>query len=294
MDGVINVLKPPGMSSSNVVQDIRHLYQEKRAGHTGTLDPGAAGVLPVCIGRATRLFDYLVDKEKEYIAEIAFGIATDTLDAYGTILRRSDKIVSLPELEAILPAFCGEQIQVAPMYSALKLKGQKLYDLARQGIVAERKERKVFIRSLEVISQTAENRFLLKIECSRGTYVRTLCDDIGKRLGTEAYMSFLLRTRSGAFGINDAHSIMELTENQDNLQKYVLPIENAVSFLPEIVFESSKLRRNLLNGCRVNCDNVDTAEETSFRIYNREEFLGIGKVVEGKAFLTFQVNPITK
>jgi len=294
MDGVINVLKPPGMSSSNVVQDIRHLYQEKRAGHTGTLDPGAAGVLPVCIGRATRLFDYLVDKEKEYIAEIAFGIATDTLDAYGTVLRRNDKIVSLQELQAVLPAFCGEQTQVAPMYSALKHKGQKLYDLARQGIVAERKERRVFIRTLEILSQTAPNRFLIRIECSRGTYVRTLCDDIGQQLGTEAYMSFLLRTRSGAFCINEAHSIMELTENRDNLQQYVLPIENVVSFLPKIVFESSKVRRNLLNGCRVKYEESICSEETSaFRIYNGQEFLGIGKIEEGKVFLAFQANPVT-
>ena len=148
LEGVVNVLKPPGMSSSDVVTDIRHIFNMKRVGHTGTLDPGAAGVLPICIGRATRLFDYLVDKEKEYIGEITFGIATDTQDSYGAPEGRSDAVVTGEMLMEALPKFTGPQKQTAPLYSALSVDGKKMYKLARQGVEVERKVRDINVPEL--------------------------------------------------------------------------------------------------------------------------------------------------
>ncbi|MBR4018927.1 MAG: tRNA pseudouridine(55) synthase TruB, partial [Clostridia bacterium] len=173
LEGVVNVLKPPGLTSSDVVSDIRHIFGMKRVGHTGTLDPGAAGVLPICIGRATRLFDYLVDKEKEYIGEIAFGIATDTQDSYGEAVECMDAVVTEEMVKAVLPLFTGLQNQTAPLYSALSVGGKKMYKLAREGVEVERKVREINVPALELITQTAPNRYLVRIVCSKGTYVRT-------------------------------------------------------------------------------------------------------------------------
>lgn len=214
-EGVVSVLKPPGMTSSDVVVDIRRIFGERRVGHTGTLDPAAAGVLPICIGRATRLFDYLVDKEKEYIAEIRFGAETDTEDACGTVIAESSRMVSKAELEKILPDFIGEIEQVPPIYSSLSVNGVKMYKLARSGSVtapAEERRRRIRVFLLETICELEQNSFLIRIRCSKGTYVRSLCRDIGRALGCCAYMPFLLRTASGTFDISEAHTIAELKE----------------------------------------------------------------------------------
>ena len=175
MEGVVNVLKPPGMTSSDAVVDIRHIFGTRRVGHTGTLDPGAAGVLPICVGRATRLFDYLVEKEKTYIAELCFGAKTDTQDSYGRCLEKSDVQVSRSDLESVLPKFHGAIQQIAPMYSAVKCGGKKLCDIARQGQEVELAARKATIYEILVLDEIAFNRFLIRIRCSRGTYIRTLC-----------------------------------------------------------------------------------------------------------------------
>ena len=214
-EGVVSVLKPPGMTSSDVVVDIRRIFGERRVGHTGTLDPAAAGVLPICIGRGTRLFDYLVDKEKEYIAEIRFGAETDTEDACGTVIAESSRMVSKAELEKILPDFIGEIEQVPPIYSSLSVNGVKMYKLARNGSVtapAEERRRRIRVFLLETICELEQNSFLIRIRCSKGTYVRSLCRDIGRALGCCAYMPFLLRTASGTFDISEAHTIAELKE----------------------------------------------------------------------------------
>ena len=167
MDGIVTVLKTPGMTSSNVVFDARKIFGEKHAGHLGTLDPAAAGVLPVCLGRATRLFDILVDKDKEYVFECVFGIQTDTQDATGTVIARDNRRVSRDELAAILPEFVGGQMQTASIYSALKVDGKKMYDLARAGETVEPKVREICVHELELVEQTAENSFLLRAMCSR-------------------------------------------------------------------------------------------------------------------------------
>lgn len=278
-EGIVNVLKPPGMTSSNVVSDIRRLFNLKRVGHTGTLDPGAAGVLPICLGRATRLFDYLVDKEKEYIAEIAFGSCTDTQDSYGRIVATSDRMVEEAELRAVLPSFLGEQTQVAPKYSALKTGGKAMYELARSGQEVPERIRPVHIHALEFITKTKENRFLLRIGCSRGTYIRTLCEDIGKRLNACAHMSFLLRTASGPFRVEDAYSIEELTawKEQGTLLDHVVPIPQALSFLPKVTVTGDKALFRLQNGCTEpvrGCAGL--AVDESCLVYGNGELIGIG------------------
>ena len=281
LEGVVNVLKPPGMSSSDVVTDIRHIFGMKRVGHTGTLDPGAAGVLPICIGRATRLFDYLVDKEKEYIGEITFGVATDTQDSYGAPEERSDALVTEEMLRETLPDFTGCQRQTAPLYSALSVGGKKMYKLARQGVEVERKVREINVPELSLISQTGRNRYLIRIVCSRGTYVRTLCHDIGGSIGVPAHMSFLLRTRSGAFDLDGSFTIGELKalKEKDELYMAVIPIEQALAHIGEARMTLNKKgERFVTHGAEWFFPDMDVLPKyTSLRAYCNGKFLGIAK-----------------
>lgn len=279
-EGVVSVLKPPGMTSSDVVVDIRRIFGERRVGHTGTLDPAAAGVLPICIGRATRLFDYLVDKEKEYIAEIRFGAETDTEDACGTVIAESSRMVSKAELEKILPDFIGEIEQVPPIYSSLSVNGVKMYKLARNGSVAapvEERRRRIRVFLLETICELEQNSFLIRIRCSKGTYVRSLCRDIGRVLGCCAYMPFLLRTASGTFDISEAHTIAELKELKEagELQSVVVPVDEAARHLPELrLFNLSEKQRMLIsNGASVECGQAEPG--TVYRLYLENEFMGL-------------------
>lgn len=282
LEGVVNILKPPGMTSSDVVSDVRRIFETKKVGHAGTLDPGAAGVLPVCVGRATRLFDYLVDKDKIYIAEIAFGAETDTQDAYGTIIKSDCTAdVSSERLEAVLPSFTGRIMQTAPVYSALNYKGQKMYKLARQGKPVEPKTREITVSSLNLIKRIDLKRFLLKIECSKGTYVRTLCHDIGKALNTCAYMSFLLRIKSGRFTIEDSYSIATLQELKTlgELDGAVTPVDMAVAHLPALYLDdiTKRDKRLLTNGAPIHLPKrfCGLTNEGRLRIY-AGDFIGIG------------------
>ncbi len=185
---------------------------EKRVGHAGTLDPGAAGVLVVLLGRSARLCEFLMNHSKRYRAEICFGVRTDTLDSYGTVLERKACAVSKEELQAALPAFLGEIEQIPPDYSAVKIDGRPAYQLARKGVEVKKKPRKVQIKSVDILAQTGENRFLLEVACSKGTYIRTLLEDIAKSLGQIAHTSFLMRTASGGFSIEDAYTVDEIKE----------------------------------------------------------------------------------
>ena len=283
MDGVLVVLKPPGMTSSNVVYDVRKIAGEARAGHLGTLDPAAAGVLPVCLGRATRLFDLLVDKDKEYVFEIAFGIKTDTQDACGRVLARNQRTVGEAELRAALPALTGEQAQTASIFSALKVDGRKMYDLARAGETIEPRVRSVQIAELELLRPLAENRFLLRAICSRGTYVRSLCESIAERLGTIACMPFLLRARSGPFSLDQAVSIPELeaARADGTLKRHVVSCETAISFLPEIRLDEDR-RTPAKNGLETRLKN---APDGDCRLYAGGEFLGVGRTERGSVKL---------
>ena len=291
-EGIVSVLKPPGMTSSDVVVDIRRIFGEKRVGHTGTLDPAAAGVLPVCIGRATRLFDYLVDKEKEYIAELRLGVSTDTGDAFGAVTETAECDVSEEELKAVLPAFVGELEQIPPIYSSLSLNGVKMYKLARRGQVTapvEERRRSITVSELALVQKLGRNSFLIRIRCSKGTYVRTLCTDIGRALGLPAYMPFLLRTGSGKFGVEDTHTIAELKELKEAgaLASVVMPMDEAVDNLPALRLDSigSRMKRLLINGAPVPYSGV--GEDKPHRLYIDGEFMGLA--VLGKAGLHITV-----
>lgn len=277
MDGVVVLLKPPGMTSSNAVHDVRRIFAEKRVGHTGTLDPGAAGVLPICIGRATRLFDFFVEKEKTYIAEIAFGTSTDTQDAYGAVLERSDHHISREMLLGALPGFRGEINQIAPAYSALKVDGRKMYDLARAGEAVPERVRSAIIHELSLLEELADNRFLLRVRCSRGTYIRTLCADIGQAMGVPAHMAFLLRTAAGPFEIERSVSVSELESLQTDglLAQAVISCEDALSFLPRLELAAHR-RTPAVNGL----PTATAAPEGAVRLYAADEFLGVGMVRE--------------
>ena len=281
IEGIVTVLKPPAMSSSDVVVDVRKIFETKRVGHLGTLDPEAAGVLLVCVGRAVRLFDYLVDKRKTYLAEIAFGTATDTQDAQGTAVATSDGTVTEDMLNAVLPRFTGRILQTPPMYSALKFNGQKLYDLALSGKEIPDKTREVEIFSLSCVGMRERNRFLIETTCSRGTYIRTLCADIGAAIGVPAHMAFLLRTASGPFTLDRAYTIAELQQlkTEGRLSDALTSCEDALGFLPRLDLARDR-RKPAANGLPTRTNAADG----TYRFYC-EGFLGIGTVQNGDAVL---------
>lgn len=280
MEGIVSVLKPPAMSSSDVVVDIRKIYGTKRVGHLGTLDPEAAGVLPVCVGRAVRLFDYLVDKQKEYLAEIVFGVSTDTQDAQGRILLRSNETVNKELLLETLPNFTGIFQQTAPLYSALKYNGKKLYDHARSGREVPEKRRFVEIPELSLVEELGRNRFLIRIVCSRGTYIRTLCYDIGASLGIPSHMAFLLRTRSGSFTLENAFTLDELKTMAQNgtIMESLTSCEEALCFLSDLHLDESRMKPTL-NGLVTTMTNLP--DGSTYRLYAGDVFLGIGKATGG-------------
>ncbi|MBR3298795.1 MAG: tRNA pseudouridine(55) synthase TruB [Clostridia bacterium] len=295
-EGVVCVLKPPGLTSSDVVVDVRRIFHEKRVGHTGTLDPAAAGVLPVCIGRATRLFDYLVDKRKRYLAEIRFGAATDTEDAYGAVIERAECDVSAEALEAVLPSFLGDQLQTPPIYSSLNVNGVKMYKLARRGEVTapvEERKRLITVSRMELVEKLDKNSFLIDIECSKGTYVRTLCRDIGRKLGVPAYMPFLLRTASGSFDLSCSHTIAELKElsEQAALESVLVLMDEAVAHIPALCLNglSKRQKRLLVNGASVPFEGCPEGEIQ--RLYIDGAFMGLAVRDAGGLHITVWLGP---
>ena len=267
-DGIVNVLKSPGMTSQDVVSRIRRIYGIRKAGHSGTLDPDAAGVLPVFIGNATRLLEYAETGTKHYRAEGIFGIRTDTGDDSGNVLETKPvPVLSAMEFENVLQQFRGKVLQVPPMYSALKVNGKKLYEYARKGIVIERSARSVEIFRLECMKLYSPY-FSLDIECSKGTYIRTLLEDIAASLGTCACMTFLLRTRAGDFSINDSHTLDEITDDPGGV---LLPLEAAVS-------KAEKLNVNDLQAFRITNGVRTTVKGTvpgTYSLYLADAFLGM-------------------
>ena len=247
MNGFINLLKSPGMSSGAAVAVVKRLTGE-RVGHAGTLDPEAAGVLPIMLGRATRLLDYLPDKSKSYVAEIAFTGATDTQDAQGTVIEAGRGVPGREAILAALPAFRGDILQQPPAYSALKRDGVPLYALARKGQLVETEARKTRIFSLELGEATERQGYMLYIDCGSGTYIRTLCHDIGQALNAPAHMRFLLRTRHGGFSIENAVTIEEVQAASEagSLETLLLPLDAPLGSLPRLELPEQlwKLGRN--------------------------------------------------
>ena len=230
INGIINIYKEAGFTSHDVVAKLRGIVKQKKIGHTGTLDPDAVGVLPVCFGNATKLCDMLTDKSKEYRACMLLGETSDTQDASGTILSRTQVNVSEEEVRDAVMSFLGEYDQIPPMYSALKVNGKKLYELARQGVEIERKPRRVEIHHIK-IEEINLPRVTFSVGCSKGTYIRTLCADIGDRLGCGALMETLQRTRVGNFHIEQALKLSQIEElvRENRLEEYVIA--------PDAVFE---------------------------------------------------------
>jgi tRNA pseudouridine55 synthase len=255
MNGVVNFLKPPGMTSHDAVAFVRRVAKTRRVGHTGTLDPAAAGVLPICIGQATRLVEYLQSGNKEYIAEATFGIETDTCDAVGEIVFQGDAShVNLETLRAALDPFRGEIVQTPPLHSAIKIDGKKLYELARKG--AENVQiptREVTISQLLVTKffhdvSTHNARAMLKVECSGGTYIRSLVRDIGRQLGCGATMTFLVRSRSGSFTIADAKTPDEI---ERDLESCLIPIVEILGCFAEKTVTDDNAIANLSQGKQI-------------------------------------------
>ena len=274
MDGFINVLKPTGLSSHDVVDIVRRIFKQKRVGHAGTLDPAAAGILPVALGRAARLVEYMEGADKSYRAEIAFGYATDTGDVYGEVVESVENPIlpSEEELRSVLLRFVGEIEQTPPAYSAIKVGGQRAYDLARQGAAVEMRSRTVRIDRLELVhADAAHARILVDVDCAKGTYIRALCTDIGAALGLPATMRFLLRTRVSGFVLADSYTLEELAEVREtalcapdtalDLPVYELAPQRVKAFYSGL--STSERRMELAEGC--------------YRVYAEGVFLGIGR-----------------
>lgn len=242
LGGVLVVDKPEGWTSMDVCAKLRGVFGQKRVGHGGTLDPMATGVLPVFLGRATRAVEYVTEGEKEYIAALRLGVTTDTQDTTGNVLAERPVPVTKEELTAVLGRFTGEIEQIPPMYSAIKVQGKKLYELARRGVEVERKPRPVTIHALELLDRpNAGEDFQLRVVCSKGTYVRTLCHDIGEALGCGGCMAALRRTRVGAFPIGEAVTMETLVNAADPWQ-YVRPVEDCFP-QPSVAISGTALKR---------------------------------------------------
>lgn len=278
MNGLINLLKPPGMTSSDAVVWLRRRLRGVKLGHAGTLDPEAAGVLPLMLGKATRLFDELVDKDKEYLAEWMPGAATDTQDSQGRVVAESAHRPSMEDLKAVLPQFTGVIWQRPPAYSAIKLDGSAAYERARRGEDVDIPMRQARVDAIEALSATDRGGTLLRIRCGRGTYVRTLCHDIGSALGCPAHMAFLLRTRSGQFAIEDAVTLEELDEALENgaLETLLTPMDAPLTHLPraDIPADWDK-RARCGNPLPAECLQMESTEG-AVRLYLDGALAGIG------------------
>lgn len=281
MNGIINVYKERGFTSHDVVAKLRGILHMKKIGHTGTLDPDATGVLPVCIGKATKVCGLLTDKDKTYRAVVKLGVTTNTEDMTGEILSHHPVSVTKEQIEMAVSKFVGEIEQIPPMYSAIKINGKKLYELARQGKEVERKPRKVTIHEMKVLSMDfSEDEFTMEVSCSKGTYIRTLCKDIGEFLGCGAAMKTLVRTRVSEFYLEQALTLGQIEQAviEGKIQDYLVPIDAMFSDLKDCVVSDEALRL-LLNGNSI--AKKDTSYQTPIdkeqvRMYSMEnEFYAI-------------------
>jgi tRNA pseudouridine55 synthase len=286
MNGILLVLKPPGMTSFDVVSWLRGVFGVKRIGHAGTLDPAAVGLLPVCIGKAAKTIDWFQEFDKDYRAEMVLGITTNTQDGEGDILREESVDLEEGALQAAFSAFTGEYEQLPPMFSAVKINGKRLYELARQGAEVERKSRRVTITRLEMLNAKMDREHPViryDVTCSKGTYIRTLCADIGEKLGCGAYMSFLIRTRVGPFSIDKAFTLEEIKKHRDEgrLASLLLPSDILFTGYPAVYLEGRDLIR-FLNGAEISAE-VTPGEKEIVRVYEKpDSFLGLGKVFLSK------------
>lgn len=282
MDGIINIYKPKEWTSHDIVAKIKRITGEK-VGHTGTLDPLAQGVLPILIGKGTQCSKYLVNHNKKYRVELKLGKRTETLDAEGKIIEEKEIPQHMLEqsnksnIEKILKTFEGEIEQKPPIYSAIKVKGKKLYEYARKGQEVEIPTRKITIYSIELKQiKKEENIIIFDVSCSKGTYIRTLCEDIAKKLNTIGYMQNLLRIQVGEFNIKDSITLtMENKTDLENIEKNIITIEKIFSKYPKVNIEQSKIK-HFLNGVKI----TQNLEDGIYRIYTNNKFIGTGTIKE--------------
>lgn len=275
-NGFVNVLKAPGITSHDIVAHLRKVYGMKKIGHAGTLDPAAAGVLPIALGKATRMLEYMDDVDKSYTAEVTFGYATDSGDDTGKVIEEmsSYQMPSEDAIKEVLETFRGEIKQRPPIYSAVRINGQKAYNLARKNIEVEMPERTVFIHDIE-FHEMKENGFVFSVKCSKGTYIRSLCIDIGKKLGIPTVMSFLVRTHVGAFKLENAWTTEEIGMLP---HKALYAVDFPIKHLPEYkITEDEALM--IKQGKKIDVAEGVEISEKFIRLYTDKEFVGIGRYV---------------
>ncbi|MDD6188357.1 MAG: tRNA pseudouridine(55) synthase TruB [Clostridiales bacterium] len=273
MTGILIVNKPEGWTSHDIVAKLRRILGERRIGHGGTLDPMATGVLPVFVGRATRAVEFMENADKEYIAALRLGISTDTQDTTGNILSEKPADISREALQAVIEPFRGEIEQLPPMYSAIKVDGKKLYEYARNGAEIERKTRRITIHELEIIGQREDGDYLLRVVCSKGTYIRALCADIGDALGCGGAMSGLVRSRAGAYRLEEAHSMEDIiAAGTEEAPKLLLSLESMFTMYPAVTANAANEKR-CRNGLAPRLSN---APDGRFRLMSESgEFLAL-------------------
>lgn len=300
-NGILNINKPEGWTSQDVVAKLRGRLHIRRVGHTGTLDPMATGVLPVCFGKATRIIEYYDDDFKTYEAEMKLGMVTDTLDIAGTVLETKPVDVSEEDVIQAIDSFRGWITQIPPKYSALKVNGKPLYKYAREGVEVEIKSRKIYVADIQLVEvNLGENRILFRVTCSKGTYIRTICDDIGKKLGCGGTMTALQRSQSGCFRVEDARTLPEILEMTDEeLERCVIPMDETLVHLGRIELKSMESAPFYYNGREIDTGYVnvlaspavpEALQEGSrlgdkYRVYDPEgKFLGISSLRENTLY----------
>lgn len=300
-NGILNINKPEGWTSQDVVAKLRGRLHIRRVGHTGTLDPMATGVLPVCFGKATRIIEYYDDDFKTYEAEMKLGMVTDTLDITGAVLETKPVDVSEEDVIQAIDSFRGWITQIPPKYSALKVNGKPLYKYAREGVEVEIKSRKIYVEDIQPVEvNLGENRILFRVTCSKGTYIRTICDDIGKKLGCGGTMTALQRIQSGCFRVEDARTLPEILEMTDEeLERCVIPMDETLVHLGRIELKSMESVPFYYNGREIDTGYVNVVaspavpeamqEESrlgdKYRVYDPEgKFLGISSLRENTLY----------
>lgn len=277
MDGILIVNKEKGYTSHDVVGKLRKILGIKQIGHTGTLDPNATGVLPILIGKATKASQYLIEHDKRYIATLKLGERTNTLDGEGEIVEKQtieESLLDKNKIDAVLQTFLGKQEQIPPMYSAIKIKGKKLYEYAKQGKEIKREPRSIEIYEILLKKVNKEKKeIIFEVHCSKGTYIRVLCEDIAKKIGTIGYMKELERTEVTPFTIKQALTLQQIEQQKENIKKYLISIEEIFKQKRKIQLDEKK-QTLFLNGTQL----TFPLDNDIYRIYFKEKFIGIGKI----------------
>ncbi len=269
--GFLNIIKPTGMTSADVVFAVKKKLKIKKIGHLGTLDPAATGVLPIAIGKATKFFDYFLNKDKIYVARVKFGISTDTLDSFGKVIEIKDKITSSEEILSVLPSFIGKTFQIPPKYSAIKINGKRACDLARENIDFEIKPKQIEVYKIELLQDFGANEFLFRVHCSAGTYIRTLFADIAEKLKTISTTTAILRQKSGRFDTRAAVPLEELDENN------VIPILTAFEGC-QVVEANENAAKKLLNGVSISKSEISVNFQDEFFVKYKNITIGFYKI----------------